>query len=36
MQFKCRLAYQDARLRPRGSMTAEEIAQWTAALEEHN
>ena len=28
--------YEDARLRPRGNMTAQEIAQWTAAIEENH
>ncbi len=28
--------YEDARLSPRGNMTAEEIAQWTAAIEENH
>ena len=31
-----RWGYEDARLSPRGNMTAEEIAQWTAAIEENH
>lgn len=30
-----RWGYEDARLRPRGNMTAQEIAQWTAAVQEN-